>query len=30
MTKRMWRELEEWVKEEIDILINESLWYTDC
>lgn len=27
MTKRDWRELEPWIKEQIDILIEDSLWY---
>lgn len=27
MTKRQWRELESWIEEQIDILINESIWY---
>ena len=27
MTKQQWRELESWIEEQIDILINESIWY---
>ena len=27
MTKRQWREVESWIEEQIDILINESIWY---
>lgn len=27
MTKRQWRELEPWIEEQIDILIEDSIWY---